>query len=46
MKRESYLKKAMREIERSSCGVRDDANMERRTVGVTGIRLDELDGGC
>lgn len=41
-----YLKKATREIERSSCGVREDAKMERRTAGVTGIRREESDGGC
>jgi hypothetical protein len=42
----SYLKKAIREIERSSCGVRDDAKMERKTAGVTGMRREESDGGC
>jgi hypothetical protein len=26
-------------MERSSCGVRDEAKMERRTAGVTGMRL-------
>lgn len=41
-----YLKKAIRDIDRSSCGVRDDAKMDRRTAGVTGIRLDESDGDC
>jgi len=40
------LKKAIREIDRSSCGVRDDAKMERKTAGVTGIRREESDGGC
>lgn len=33
-------------MERSSCGVRDDAKMERKTAGVTGIRLVESEGGC
>ena len=41
-----HLKNAIREMERSSCGVRDEANMERRTAGVTGMRLDVSDGGC
>lgn len=41
-----YLKKATREIERSSWGVREEANIERSTAGVTGIRLVESDGGC
>lgn len=31
-------KNAILEIERSSFGVRDEANMERRRAGVTGIR--------
>jgi hypothetical protein len=35
----SHRKKAVREIERSSWGVRDDAKMERSTAGVTGTRL-------
>lgn len=34
-------KNATREIDRSSCGVRDEANMDRKTAGVTGMRLDE-----
>lgn len=34
-----YRKKAILEIERSSCGERDEANIERKTAGVTGIRL-------
>ena len=33
-----YRKKAIRDIDLSSCGEREDANMERRTAGVTGIR--------
>lgn len=32
-------------MERSSCGVREDANMERRTAGVTGMRLESSAGG-
>jgi hypothetical protein len=28
-------------MERSSCGVREEANMDRKTAGVTGIRLEE-----
>lgn len=40
----AYLKKAIREIDRSSWGVRDDENIERRTAGVTGMC--ELDVGC
>ena len=32
-----YLTNAMREMERSSFGVRDEAKMERRTAGVTGM---------
>lgn len=40
------LKKATREMDRSSCGVRDEAKMERRTAGVTGMRREESDGGC
>ena len=32
-----YLRKATREIERSSFGVREEANMDRSTDGVTGI---------
>lgn len=43
---EWYLKKATREMERSSWGVREDANMERRTAGVTGIRFEESESGC
>jgi len=34
-------KKAIREIERSSWGEREEAKMERRTAGVMGIRLFE-----
>jgi len=39
------LKKAIRDIERSSKGVREDANIQRRTAGVTGILLDDSGGG-
>ena len=35
------LKKAAREMDRSSKTVLDDAKMPRRTAGVTGIRLDD-----
>jgi hypothetical protein len=35
----TYLKNAIRERERSSPGDREDAKMERRTAGVTGMRL-------
>lgn len=35
----TYLKNATRERDRSSRIVREDANMDRRTAGVTGIRL-------
>ena len=41
----SHLKKATREMERSSKGVRDEANMDLSTAGVTGIFLSESDGG-
>lgn len=40
----SYLKNAIREMVRSSIAVRDDAKMERRTAGVTGIRLPSPSG--
>ena len=33
-------------MERSSWGVREEANIERRTAGVTGIRLEESGGEC
>ena len=33
-----HRKKAIREIERSSWGDRDEAKMERNTAGVTGMR--------
>ena len=33
------LKNAMRERERSSPGEREEANMDRSTAGVTGMRL-------
>lgn len=39
------LKKAAREIDRSSNTVLDDAKMPRRTAGVTGILLDDCPGG-
>jgi hypothetical protein len=35
----TYRKNAMRERERSSPGEREEANIERKTAGVTGIRL-------
>jgi hypothetical protein len=35
----AHLKKAMRERERSSPGDREEAKMERKTAGVTGMRL-------
>jgi hypothetical protein len=38
-RRMAYLKNAMRERERSSPGDREEAKMERKTAGVTGIRL-------
>ena len=41
MKYAGHLKKATREMERSSKGVRDDANIDLSTVGVTGILLCE-----
>ena len=37
----TYLKKAAREIDRSSKTVLDDAKIPRRTAGVTGILLDD-----
>ena len=43
--RATYRKKATRDKERSSNAVRDDANIERKTAGVTGIRLRLGDGG-
>ena len=39
------LKKAAREMDRSSKTVLDDAKMPRRTAGVTGILLDGWPGG-
>ena len=39
-----YLKKATRDMDRSSTGVREDEKIERSTVGGTGIR--ESDMGC
>ena len=48
MKRTGYewnhLKNATREIVRSSIAVRDDAKIDRRTAGVTGIRLPPSSG--
>jgi hypothetical protein len=41
---QAHLKNATREIERSSSAERDDANIVRRTAGVTGKRL--FDGEC
>lgn len=38
------LKKAAREMDRSSKTVLDDAKIPRRTAGVTGIRLDDEPG--
>lgn len=38
------LKKAAREMDRSSKTVLDDAKMPRRTAGVTGILLDDWPG--
>ena len=37
-KNNAYRKNAILEIERSSCGERDEAKIERSTAGVTGIR--------
>lgn len=45
-KRQTCLKNAIREIERSSLGVREDANMDRSSAGVTGMRLDCGGWGC
>jgi len=39
-------KKAIREMERSSCGDREEAKIERRTAGVTGMRLFGSIGVC
>ena len=39
-----HLKNATREIERSSKGVRDEANIDLSTAGVTGIFLGESGG--
>ncbi|KAG5716673.1 hypothetical protein E4T56_gene16254 [Termitomyces sp. T112] len=36
----------MRDKERSSCGVREEAKIERSTAGVTGMRLCESAGSC
>ena len=43
--RNTCRKKATRDKERSSNAVREDANIERKTAGVTGIRLRLGDGG-
>lgn len=40
----AHLKKATREMERSSEGVRDEANIDLSTAGVTGIFLGESGG--
>jgi len=39
------LKKATREMALSSCSVLEEAKMDLRTVGVTGIRREGLGGG-
>lgn len=39
-------KNAIREIDRSSFGVRDEANIDRRRAGVTGIRGLGVSAGC
>jgi len=41
---ETCLKKAAREMDRSSKTVLDDAKIPRRTAGVTGILLDDGPG--
>lgn len=41
----NYLKNATRDKDRSSRIVREEAKMERRTAGVTGIRLGGSLGG-
>lgn len=41
----TYLKKATRDSDRSSRIVREEAKIERRTAGVTGMRLEDLGGG-
>lgn len=41
----THLKNAMREIERSSIAVREDANMLLSTAGVTGMRPLDEEGG-
>lgn len=40
----NHRKKAIREMERSSWGEREEENMERKTAGVTGMRR-EVSGG-
>jgi hypothetical protein len=42
----AHRKNATREIDRSSCGDREEAKIERKTAGVTGMRLAESEGGC
>jgi len=44
IKNPAKRKKAILEIERSSCGEREEANIERKTAGVTGILL--FESGC
>lgn len=39
------LKKATRDKDLSSRMVREEAKMERRTAGVTGMRLEDFEGG-
>lgn len=47
VRRNKYRKNAILEIERSSWGEREEANIERRTAGVTGILLfSSTGGGC
>lgn len=41
-----YRKKAIREMERSSLGDREETKIERRKAGVTMMRLFESVGGC
>ena len=41
----AHLKKATRDKDRSSRMVREEAKMERRTAGVTGMRLEDFVGG-
>ena len=41
----AHLKKATRDKDLSSRMVREEAKMERRTAGVTGMRLVDFEGG-